>query len=68
MSAEDEAVVLILCEWAVTSERSGEHRAFVAAKLLEQRQTDLLSPDSGEEKEGDDRGDDMGSLRSSGSS
>ena len=54
MSAEDEAVVLILCEWAVTSERSGEHRAFVAAKLLEQRQTDLLSPDSGEEKEGEE--------------
>ena len=51
VSAEDEAVVLILCEWAVSSQRSGEHRAFVAAKLLEQRQTDLVSPDGGEGKE-----------------
>jgi len=51
VSAEDEAVVNILCQWAVTNNRSGEHRAFVAAKLLEQRQTDLLSPDTGEEKE-----------------
>ena len=56
VGAEDEAVVLTLCEWAVTSQRSGEHRAFVAAKLLEQRQTDLVSPDSGEEKEGEEEG------------
>lgn len=39
----------ILCEWAVTSNRSGEHRAFVAAKLLDQRQTDVLNPDGDDE-------------------
>ena len=30
-----------LCEWAVTSMRSGEHRAFVVAKLLERRQSEI---------------------------
>jgi len=45
---------MILCQWAVTNNRSGEHRAFVAAKLLEQRQSDLMSPDTGEEKEEED--------------
>ena len=53
VSVEDEAVVLILCQWAVTNKRSGEHRAFVAAKLLEQRQADLLAGagENSEEKE-----------------
>ncbi len=49
---KDEAVVTILCEWAVTSNRSGEHRAFIAAKLLDQRQTDILSPEGDEEEGG----------------
>ena len=44
-------MVTILCEWAVTGNRSGEHRAFVAAKLLDQRQTDILNPD-GDDEEG----------------
>jgi len=49
---DDEAVVTILCEWAVTNKRGGEHRAFVAAKLLEQRQIDMLVGDDGDgEKE-----------------
>ena len=48
----DEAVVMTLCEWATTHNRSGEHRAFVAAKLLEMRQTDMLSPDTQVEEEG----------------
>ena len=57
VTQQDEAVVLILCQWAVTSNRSGEHRAFVAAKLLEQRQSDLLSPESGDtEKEDEETG------------
>ena len=55
VSVEDEAVVMILCQWAVTNKRSGEHRAFVAAKLLEQRQSDLVAGagagDNTEEKE-----------------
>jgi hypothetical protein len=45
-------VVTILCEWAVTGNRSGEHRAFVVAKLLDQRQSDILNPDSDEEENG----------------
>ena len=43
VSVEDEAVVMILCQWAVTNKRSGDHRAFVAAKLLEQWQSDLVA-------------------------
>ncbi len=45
-------MVTILCEWAVTGNRSGEHRAFVVAKLLDQRQSDILNPDSDEEENG----------------
>nr|DBA26085.1 TPA: hypothetical protein GDO54_010385 [Pyxicephalus adspersus] len=37
----DEAVVTLLCEWAVSSKRSGKHRAFVVAKLLEKRQLEI---------------------------
>ena len=55
VSVEDEAVVMILCQWAVTNKRSGDHRAFVAAKLLEQWQSDLVAGagagDNTEEKE-----------------
>lgn len=40
---QDEAVVQILCEWAVSSQRSGEHRAMAVAKLLEKRQNDLVT-------------------------
>ena len=45
-------MVTTLCEWAVTGNRRGEHRAFVAAKLLDQRQSDIFSPDGDEEEEG----------------
>ena len=53
VSVEDEAVVMILCQWAVTNKRSGDHRAFVAAKLLEQWQSDMVAGagDNTEEKE-----------------
>ena len=49
---QDSAVVSILCEWAVTNNRSGEHRAFVAAKLLELRQIELLCPEEEDKEEG----------------
>ncbi|KAI1305889.1 Mediator of RNA polymerase II transcription subunit 12-like protein [Halotydeus destructor] len=39
---EDETVVKLLCEWAVTTKRSGEYRALVVAKLLERRQSEIL--------------------------
>ncbi|KAJ9582558.1 hypothetical protein L9F63_003116, partial [Diploptera punctata] len=50
---QDEAVVQILCEWAVSSQRSGEHRAMAVAKLLEKRQSDLMSgeADAADEKD-----------------
>ena len=38
----DEPVIELLCEWAVTTKRSGEHRALVVAKLLEKRQNELV--------------------------
>ncbi|XP_046392614.1 mediator of RNA polymerase II transcription subunit 12-like protein isoform X2 [Ischnura elegans] len=41
--AADEAVVRTLCEWAVSTRRSGEHRAIAVAALLERRQADLLA-------------------------
>ena len=37
----EDTLVHTLCEWAVTSMRSGEHRAFVVAKLLERRQGEI---------------------------
>ncbi|EEC08725.1 thyroid hormone receptor-associated protein, putative [Ixodes scapularis] len=38
---QDEPIVRLLCEWAVTTKRSGEHRALVVARLLEKRQNEL---------------------------
>ena len=35
------SVVKLLCEWAVTNKRFGQHRAFIVAKLLERRQNEL---------------------------
>lgn len=32
---------MLLCEWAVSSKRSGKHRAMVVAKLLEKRQAEI---------------------------
>ncbi|CAG2169792.1 unnamed protein product, partial [Oppiella nova] len=40
---EDEPIVRLLCEWAVSIKRTGEHRALVVAKLLEKRQTELTA-------------------------
>lgn len=41
MSPDDDAVVSLLCEWAVCCKRSGRHRAMVVAKLLEKRQAEI---------------------------
>ncbi|CAL4069283.1 unnamed protein product, partial [Meganyctiphanes norvegica] len=46
MSSNEEAVVRTLCEWAVSVQRSGEHRALVVARLLEKRQNDLAAVES----------------------
>lgn len=41
ISPDDDAVVALLCEWAVSCKRSGRHRAMVVAKLLEKRQAEI---------------------------
>ncbi|KAK2719591.1 mediator of RNA polymerase II transcription subunit 12-like protein isoform X2 [Artemia franciscana] len=49
----DEPLVKLLCEWAVSDQRYGEHRAVAAALLLEKRQYEIsnFENDSGDEKE-----------------
>ena len=58
LDADDDVIVHTLCEWAVTSMRSGEHRAFVVAKLLERRQSEWTFQQSGgqaDDNENDDK-------------
>lgn len=35
-------LVMLLCQWAVSPNRAGEHRPLVAARVLLQRQTEVL--------------------------
>jgi mediator of RNA polymerase II transcription subunit 12 len=42
----DAETVKILCEWAVSAHRWGEHRAMAVAKLLDKRQTEVSSSES----------------------
>ncbi|XP_014230379.1 mediator of RNA polymerase II transcription subunit 12-like isoform X1 [Trichogramma pretiosum] len=48
---QDAAIVEILCEWAVSAERWGEHRAMAVAKLLEKRQAEA----TGENNDNEDK-------------
>uniref|UniRef100_A0ACB8FAH3 Mediator of RNA polymerase II transcription subunit 12-like protein n=1 Tax=Sphaerodactylus townsendi TaxID=933632 RepID=A0ACB8FAH3_9SAUR len=48
VAPNDEAVVTLLCEWAVSSKRSGKHRALAVAKLLEKRQAEIEAERCGE--------------------
>ncbi|RXM29446.1 Mediator of RNA polymerase II transcription subunit 12-like protein [Acipenser ruthenus] len=48
VSPHDEAVVTLLCEWVVSSKRSGKHRAAAVAKLLEKRQEEMEAERCGE--------------------
>lgn len=41
----DEPIVKVLCEWAVSHQRFGEHRAMIVAWLLEKRQSDVTATD-----------------------
>lgn len=43
---QDVAVVDILCQWAVSGVRYGEHRAMAVAKLLEKRQAEVTGNES----------------------
>ncbi|CAH1994694.1 unnamed protein product [Acanthoscelides obtectus] len=40
---QDAPVVRLLCEWAVSPERTGEHRALAVAALLDRRQADVAT-------------------------
>uniref|UniRef100_A0A8B9JTT4 Mediator complex subunit 12 n=1 Tax=Astyanax mexicanus TaxID=7994 RepID=A0A8B9JTT4_ASTMX len=53
---DDDAVVTLLCEWAVCCKRSGRHRAMVVAKLLEKRQTEIEAERCGESEVVDEKG------------
>lgn len=44
----DAPIVLLLCQWAVGPQRTGEHRALAVARLLEHRQSEVLSSSDGE--------------------
>lgn len=49
-------MVEILCQWAVSGMRYGEHRAMAVAKLLEKRQAEVTSGGgNGESDPGDDK-------------
>lgn len=53
----DEDTVKILCEWAISTHRWGEHRSMAVARLLDKRQTDVLmmqENDNGDDKEESD--------------
>lgn len=40
-SSYDEHILKLLCEWATTTQRTGEHRALVVARLFEKRQSEF---------------------------
>ncbi|XP_048397889.2 mediator of RNA polymerase II transcription subunit 12-like protein isoform X1 [Stegostoma tigrinum] len=48
IAPNDEAVVTLLCEWAVSCKRCGKHRAMAVAKLLEKRQAEFEAERCGE--------------------
>ena len=50
-SHNEDATVRTLCEWAVSAQRSGEHRALVVARLIEKRQNDISTAEN-EDKDG----------------
>ncbi|KAJ8982058.1 hypothetical protein NQ317_001467 [Molorchus minor] len=52
---QENAVVKLLCEWAVSPERTGEHRALAVAALLDRRQSDSNPTGDQETPPGDDK-------------
>lgn len=57
----DEPVVKILCEWAISHQRFGEHRAMAVAWLLDKRQNEALLNESDSAANGDGDRDSYGS-------
>ncbi|KAE8584082.1 hypothetical protein XENTR_v10020816 [Xenopus tropicalis] len=56
ISPDDDAVVTLLCEWAVSCKRYGHHRALVVAKLLEKRQAEIEAERCGDSEAVDEKG------------
>ncbi|XP_008193999.1 mediator of RNA polymerase II transcription subunit 12 isoform X1 [Tribolium castaneum] len=54
-SDQENSVVKLLCEWAVSPERTGEHRALAVAALLDRRQSDSATNGDQETAPGDDK-------------
>lgn len=54
LAKQDEPLVKLLCQWAVSDQRYGEHRALAAALLLEKRQADLVAAVEGDGPAGAD--------------
>jgi mediator of RNA polymerase II transcription subunit 12 len=52
---QENSVVKLLCEWAVSPERTGEHRALAVAALLDRRQSDTTANNDQEATAGDDK-------------
>lgn len=52
---QENAVVKLLCEWAVSPERTGEHRALAVAALLDRRQSDTTANSDQETTPNDDK-------------
>lgn len=54
---QDAPIVQILCEWAVSWQRWGEHRAMAVALLLDKRQNEITSSenDNGQTSNSDDK-------------
>jgi len=57
VAKDDEPLVKLLCQWAVSEQRYGEHRAIAAALLLEKRQSDLVVSVEGDGATGSDDND-----------
>ncbi|XP_075412059.1 mediator of RNA polymerase II transcription subunit 12-like protein isoform X1 [Tenrec ecaudatus] len=55
VAPNDEAVVTLLCEWAVSCKRSGKHRAMAVAKLLEKRQAEIEAERCGDSEVSDEK-------------
>lgn len=56
----DDPIVKVLCEWAVSHQRFGEHRAMVVAWLLEKRQSDITATDPSSPGNDQDSNDSVG--------
>lgn len=63
---QDESIVKILCEWAVSWQRWGEHRAMAVAWLLDKRQNDVFTTYENESGNNANLSDDKDSVISGG--